>query len=241
MPDSGPDAHSEMSEVLRLLLDSANQEPTGSGRSNEDIARRLLNKQRRASQHSEILRALDFLESLTAIEGSSADALPRLDALMPDVRAIQEMAQKFRMTLDLLPAYGIEPERIRVDMGLARGLNYYTGLVFEAHTEVGDSASQLCGGGRYDDFIRVLGAAQDTPAVGFAFGVERILQERRRGGHSVPVNGVRVLVVPVDDADNAAAARIAMLLRSRMDVELFTPPTRNLSQALALAGKRGTP
>lgn len=235
------DAHGEMSRVLQLLLESANLGSTGSGRSNEDIARRLLNKQRRASQHTEILRALDFLEKLTAIEGPPSDALPKLEAILPEVRAIQETAQDFRAALDLLPAYGIEPERIRVDMGLARGLNYYTGLVFEAHTEVGDSASQLCGGGRYDDFIRVLGAAHDTPAVGFAYGLERILQERRRAGQTVMAEGVTALVVPVNDADNAAAAQVAMALRAQMDVELFTPPTRNLSQALALADKRGTP
>jgi histidyl-tRNA synthetase len=47
--------------------------------------------------------------------------------------------------------------------------------------------------------------------------------------------------VPIDDDDSAEAARIAMLLRDHVDVELFTPPTRNLSQALAQADKRGTP
>src|SRR5258708_23670364 len=127
-------------------------------------------------------------------------------------------------------------------MGLARGLNYYTGIVFEVDTQVGDSARQLCGGGRYDDFIRIMGAAQDTPAIGFAYGLERILQELHRSHEKTDIAPtVRALVVPVDDVDNAEAARIAMLLREHVDVELFTPPTRNLSQALAQAGKRGTP
>ncbi len=47
--------------------------------------------------------------------------------------------------------------------------------------------------------------------------------------------------MPVDDVDNAEAARIATLLRQHADIELYTPPTHNLSQALAQAAKRNTP
>ena len=54
------------------------------------------------------------------------------------------------------------------------------------YTQVGDSASQLVGGGRYDDLIRVLGAGQDTPAIGFAYGLERIMQELYRLHPPIP-------------------------------------------------------
>lgn len=231
----------DISHVFELLLESANLGTTGTGRTNEDVARRLLTKQRRANQRHEVMQALDFLEALTAIEGPAETAFPQLEALLPDDDMARSTVRAFRAAIDLLPAYGIAPEQIRLQMGLARGLNYYTGIVFEVHTQVGDSASQLCGGGRYDDFIRVMGASQDTPAIGFAYGLERILQELRRSGHAIAAPGVRALVVPIDDDDNSEAARIAMLLREHADIELFTPPTRNLSQALAQADKRGTP
>jgi histidyl-tRNA synthetase len=200
-----------------------------------------LSKQRRADQRQEVLRALDFLEALVAIEGPPAEAFRALDSVLPDDEAIRSTVRSFRAAVDLLPAYDIGPDRISLEMGLARGLNYYTGIVFEAHTQVGDSASQLCGGGRYDDLIRVLGASQDTPAIGLAYGVERILQELRRGSFKIVPPGVRALVVPIDDADNAEAARVSTLLRAHADIELYTPPTRNLSQALAQADRRGTP
>jgi histidyl-tRNA synthetase len=236
------DIRDNVSQVFELLLESANLGTTGTGRTNEDVARRLLTKQRRANQRGEVSRALDFLEKLTAIEGAPDEAFPALEDLLPDDESIRETARSFRAAVELLAAYGIEQDRIRLQMGLARGLNYYTGIVFEAHTKAGDSASQLCGGGRYDDFIRIMGSAQDTPAIGFAYGLERILQELRRSHEKTDITPtVRALVVPVDDVDNAEAARIAMLLREHVDVELFTPPTRNLSQALAQAGKRGTP
>jgi histidyl-tRNA synthetase len=236
-----PQAQGDVSRALEFLLESANLGTTGTGRTNEDVARRLLTKQRRANQRGEVHRALSFLEDLVTIEGQPDQAFRALEAMLPDDEAIHATARSFRAAVDLLAAYDIGPERISLQMGLARGLNYYTGIVFEAHTHVGDSASQLCGGGRYDDFIRVLGAAQDTPAIGFAFGLERILQELRRDGYSVPTPGVQALVVPVEDDDNAEAARITTLLRDHANIELYTPPTLNLSQALAQANRRGTP
>ncbi len=235
------DKEDRMSRALELLLESANLGTTGTGRTNEDVARRLLTKQHQASERHEVSRALDYLQELVAIEGQPDAAFRALDALLPDDAAIRSTAKSFRAAVDLLSAYDVGPERVSLEMGLARGLNYYTGVVFEAHTHVGDSASQLCGGGRYDDFIRVLGAAQDTPAIGFAYGLERILQELRRGGHHAAADDVRALVVPIDEADNDQAARISMQLRQHANIELYTPPTRNLSQALAHADKRGTP
>jgi len=109
--------------------------------------------------------------------------------------------------------------------------------VFEAHTSEG----QLCGGGRYDELMRVLGAAQDTPAVGFAYGLERILAELDNGATGAQTPNILAVVVPLDEADDGEAARVAMQLRQSANVELYAPPTRNLSQVLARASKRGTP
>jgi histidyl-tRNA synthetase len=226
-----------MGQALRLVLQSADLGSAGSGRSSEDIARRLVNKGQRATQREAITGALDFLERLTAIEGAPNEAFAALDVLLPDDPGIRDTFRTFRAAVDLLPAYGVEPGRVQVHMGLARGLNYYTGMVFELYGR----DSQLGGGGRYDELIRVLGAAQDTPAVGFAYRLERILSELRRDGFTVPVDDVQALVVPLDEADDAEAARVAMVLRRAANVEVYTPPTRNLSQVLARASKRGTP
>lgn len=223
-----------LAHALQLLLESANLGTTGTGRTNEDVARRLLTKQQRANQRGEVSAALDFLERFTAIQGTPAEAFAAMDALVFDNRAIRETVRAFRSSVDLLFAYDLPAERVQVDMGLARGLNYYTGIVFEIHAVDG---GQLCGGGRYDDLIRVLGAAQDTPAIGFAYGVERIMEEMRRTDQLAgrAPDAVRALVVPIDDVDNLVAAQVANRLRATWSVELFTPPTRNVSQALSYA------
>jgi histidyl-tRNA synthetase len=237
------DDESDLGKALEMLLESANLGTTGTGRSNEDVARRLLRKRRRAGQQPELKRALDFLETLTSIEGSPDESFPKLEALLPNNPAIKAMAADFRAAVEMLPAYGVAPERIRLHMGLARGLNYYTGIVFEAHTHEGDSASQLVGGGRYDDLIRVLGAGHDTPAIGFAYGLERILTELYRIMPPTAGPETLALVVPVEDSDNLHAVKVAMRLREEFQIntEVFTPPTRNLSSALSHAVKRGTP
>lgn len=230
-----------MRRTLQMLLASADLGTTGAGRGSEDIARRLLNKQRRANQRDVVGRALDFLERLITLEGSPAHVLPQLEKMLPSDEAIQSQMRGFRAAIGLLGMYGVGSERVKIHLGLARGLNYYTGIVFEAHAPGEDSASQLCGGGRYDDYLRVIGAAQDTPAVGLAFGLERILSERKRLGLSSPSAGVAVLVVPIEDDDDPEAARVAMLLRESLNTELHMPPARSLSKALTTAGRRGVP
>lgn len=227
-------------QALQMLLESADLGSTGKGRSSEDIARRLLAKQRRFGQREQISRALDFLEQLVYLEGPPKEVLPALARIIAsDNAAASEAFQMFRATLDLLPAYGIPQEQLNVQMGMARGLNYYTGIVFELYDENG---AQLCGGGRYDELIRVLGAAQDTPAVGLAFGVERIATALGLdAADSLPRETVAALIVPLDESDDLIAAQTAMALRSHGVVEVFAPPTRNLSQVLARANRRGTP
>lgn len=245
--------HADMTHALQLLLESANLGTTGTGRTNEDVARRLLTKQQRATQRGQVSAALDFLEHFTAIDATPAEAFAAIDALLPDDPALRETAHNFRAAVDLLSAYEVPPEQVRVQMGLARGLNYYTGIVFEIYADSANSANgggqitdddsdqgdqqgdQLCGGGRYDDLIRVLGAAHSVPAIGFAYGIERIMHEMQR---PAPETGVQALVVPIADADNAAAAHIAMRLRETWAVELYTPLMGTLSQALAYADKQ---
>src|SRR5207248_1916872 len=71
---------------------------------------------------------------------------------------------------------GVPNQQILLNLALGRGVNYYTGLVFEIHAPKEDGFdAQLCGGGRYDRLLRDVGGTRDVNACGFAFGVERLL------------------------------------------------------------------
>ena len=71
-----------------------------------------------------------------------------------------------------LAAYNIDDSHIQVQLALGRGLHYYTDVVFELYDASGQS--QLCGGGRYNELVQSLGGRKSIPAVGFAFGLERL-------------------------------------------------------------------
>ena len=64
--------------------------------------------------------------------------------------------------------------RIRFSTAFGRGLDYYTGMVFELHDPAGRASGQLVAGGRYDGLLTRLGAREPIPAVGFAVWVERL-------------------------------------------------------------------
>jgi histidyl-tRNA synthetase len=75
--------------------------------------------------------------------------------------------------LDALSGKGVPETRIVLDLGLAPGLAYYTGFVFEI-VQPG-SPRVFGGGGRYDGLVRELGHTEDVPALGFAVGLEGLL------------------------------------------------------------------
>jgi histidyl-tRNA synthetase len=229
---------SELADALELLLESANLGSTGTGRSNEDVARRLLTKQQRAEQRGEVQAALDFLEELTLIRHQPADAFPKIEKLLGDDPAVHAIFEQFRGAVDLLASYDVSPSQLSIHLGLARGVNYYTGIVFEFYSGQDD---HLGGGGRYDDFIRVIGGAQDTPAVGFMFNMEQLLQAAHSSGFRKAIDAPDVLVIPIDESDTAYAAKIANTLRARLIVELYPPPTKSITAANNYAARRNIP
>jgi histidyl-tRNA synthetase len=114
--------------------------------------------------------------------------------------------------LDLLSAYApLSPDvEIEVDLSLARGLRYYTGLVFEIYVDDAEGPLQVCGGGRYDDLVRSLGGRESVAACGFSYGLERLdLALAQADSTRQP----RVLVVGVTPDDHAAALGVARELR----------------------------
>jgi histidyl-tRNA synthetase len=102
----------------------------------------------------------------------------------------------------------------RVDPRLVRGLDYYTGTTFELRETGGDLGSQntLCGGGRYDKLVEEQGGPP-TPAVGFAFGVERAIMSIPAEAASFE-RGTDCFVVGMGDASKAYCLQLAARLRA---------------------------
>ena len=118
--------------------------------------------------------------------------------------------QDLERLLDALEVYGIDGNRLCLNLGLGRGLQYYTGMIFEIYHEAIRTENQICGGGRYDDLIQALGGHRPVPACGFSYGLERL---RLALGREGTLPQTQVLVIAVEEADRREALRLAQELR----------------------------
>lgn len=102
-----------------------------------------------------------------------------------------------------------------IDPNIVRGLDYYTRTVFEFISESVGTQGTICGGGRYDGLVELLGG-QKTPGVGFAMGVERLLMEMESQGRTfVPEPPSRLYIAAVDEKGQKYAAELAFSLRQK--------------------------
>ena len=123
----------------------------------------------------------------------------------------EECAQHFARVKELLTAYGIP---FTVNGRLVRGLDYYTKTAFEVtSTELG-SQDALAGGGRYDLLVKELGGKQ-TPSVGFAAGMERLMMILEKKGFTAPAVVPTVFIAAADDVSRTWALQKTMELRQQ--------------------------
>lgn len=128
------------------------------------------------------------------------NAVHEAHELAGDIEAIAQ----FETLLSLLDVYGLE---YIVDLGIARGLDYYTGMVFEIYCEGLGAQNQVCGGGSYR--LAQLFGGEDTPSTGYAIGFDRIMEICE----VKPTETKRIVVVSFDDTRKEAIA-IANKLRA---------------------------
>jgi histidyl-tRNA synthetase len=167
---------------------------------------------------------LDQLEAagLTRDEAREFDATLEagdddLEALFErsDADALAEAVENLRAVLDAAEDYGVR-EYCTLSLSTARGLDYYTGVVFECFDTTGDVSRSVLGGGRYDDLVEAYGGPP-TPAVGVAFGVMNStlpLLLQRAGVFPEEAVATDYYVLQAGDT-RPEAARIARQLRER--------------------------
>jgi histidyl-tRNA synthetase len=174
-------------------------------------------------------RALDNRALLESIA-------PSLSGHADGVRALEEMKQLLELC-DETPA----ARRIRLDLGLARGLSYYTGAIMEI--AVPDLPGSHGGGGRYDNLIGMF-LGRDIPACGFSLGLERIIvvmTERKMFPASVEHGAVDVMVTLWADDSRADALALAGDLRGAgLRVDVY-PEADKLGRQFKYASGRNVP
>jgi len=182
-------------------------------------------------------KGLLALESLLETKGENAfEVLSQIrDSIQEYASALAAVDNLWKI-LEMIKDSG-EQLDVLVEAGFARGLEYYTGMIFESYVPGLDIA--LGGGGRYDKLIQLFGG-EPIPAVGVAQGIDRIvLALTKQKVAQEPAKESSVAVISVKDECMAKAIEISVMLRNMgLPVEVAVMG-RSISRALADADRRG--
>ncbi len=176
---------------------------------------------------------------LAGLTGTNAEILAALPSFVEGSTTGEAGVASLADIVAAVDAAGIEPGRVVIDVSIARGLDYYTGMVFETFLDDLPDIGSCCSGGRYDD-LASLYTKQRLPGVGGSLGVDRLLAAMEELG-LVDERGstVPVLVTVFDDAGRRDAVGLAAALRAAgIGAEVY-PDVRKLGAQLKYADRRG--
>jgi histidyl-tRNA synthetase len=181
---------------------------------------------------------LKTLKTLIETKGNdTTNILNQIDEAIKNYETACTATQNLREILELVKNNSIKAE-ILIEAGFARGLEYYTGMIFEAYApELEKTELAIGGGGRYDKLIELFGG-EPTPAVGVALGIDRMALAITKTPQDMPTKK-HVFVIPLNKDMLAQANTIASVLRQNgipTDIEVMRRP---VSKALSDADRRG--
>jgi len=156
-------------------------------------------------------RLLDFVAFRST---SLADALAKLDALGAGSEALEQGRAELKETLTLIKAFGVPESHFALNLSIARGLDYYTGTVYETTLNDHPQIGSICSGGRYENLASHYTKSK-LPGVGISIGATRLYWQLReaglmKGGRST----VQALVAQMDEAELPRYLELATELRA---------------------------
>jgi histidyl-tRNA synthetase len=260
----GVDSSSADADILLLIADAISALDVGgfSIRFNHrGIFNRFLAACGAAGSSAAVLRLVDKLDKIGADEVGRQLEAEVGSAATPKVLDFITPAGGFEETLDKMEGLAGGPaedtERLRgiwldmreagiagsavLDPSITRGLDYYTGVVFETRLAAMPEIGSICGGGRYDD-LASLYTKRKLPGVGASIGMDRLLAALDHLGMSKGSQGyTRVLVLDVEEGFEPRCHALARALRAEgIETEVF-PERRKLAQQFAYAEHKGIP
>lgn len=232
---------------------------------NRQVLSGLLEKLDLAEKSTEILRALDKLAKigpekvaaemqetagatpeqaadvlkLAEISGSTDEILFALDKLVAGSEKGETGVGQLRELTRAAAAAGVSSERLQIDVSIARGLDYYTGTIFETFLGELPGIGSVCSGGRYDD-LASLYTSQELPGIGASLGLDRLLAAMEELGKiEKRTTPAEIFLAYFDERSLTKYMEIAALVRrAGYNVE-FYPDAKKLGQQLKYADRRG--
>jgi histidyl-tRNA synthetase len=182
---------------------------------------------------------IDQILTFAMIRGDADTVLSQLDSRLGSNESAAQGIDRLRTISGALKAAGVPSDRFQLDVSIARGLDYYTGVVFE--TTLGDlpEIGSVCSGGRYDNLAGLF-TKQHLPGIGASLGLDRLLAALEKLGRipaSASAADVFILLFEPDRINDYFT--LASIVRSAgFSAEVY-PDARKIGQQLKYADQRG--
>jgi histidyl-tRNA synthetase len=158
---------------------------------------------------------VSIIENYLNVSGSNEEKLEQVSSLVGKTTSGENGIAEIRYVLGATPNSKPQTPNLIIDFTLARGLNYYTGIIFEAKAPAEVKIGSIGGGGRYDDLTGLFGVP-NIPGVGISFGVDRIydvMEELQLFPQTIEV-GTKVLFFNLGEAESRKAYSLLQELRN---------------------------
>ena len=186
--------------------------------------------------------ALVKVQPLFSFTGTIQEKLEKLTQLLSSSEEGKKGIEELRFICDNVTKLGLQKAILDLDVTLARGLNYYTGAIFEVTAPKEVAMGSIGGGGRYDDLTGIFGL-KDMSGVGISFGLDRIylvLEELHLFPETV-TNSTKVMFLNFGESQTFEAMKAVTLLRNQNIKAEMYPDNAKIDQQFKHAERRGIP
>ncbi|CAM4239638.1 histidine--tRNA ligase [Zobellia nedashkovskayae] len=186
--------------------------------------------------------AIAKVDPLFSLSGSNLEQLQALRDLLKDSETGSKGVEELTYIVSTVEELGLQSAKLSIDVTLARGLNYYTGAIFEVGAPEGVKMGSIGGGGRYDDLTGIFGL-KDVSGVGISFGLDRIylvLEELGLFPESID-QSLQVLCLNFGDKEALASLKLVTALRKNGVKSDVYPSNAKINKQFKYANNRNVP
>ena len=186
--------------------------------------------------------AIEKVKPLFNFSGSNQNKLNQLQELLAESQEGLQGLEDLRFVVNHIEELGLESAKLVIDVTLARGLNYYTGAIYEVSAPEGVNMGSIGGGGRYDDLTGIFGL-NDMSGVGISFGLDRIylVLEELNLFKTLELPKPKVLFINFGNEEAAFCMKALVELRKNNVKSELYPDNAKLKKQFNYANKREIP
>lgn len=185
---------------------------------------------------------IDKVSEILNLPAGNTKRIQALKKMLGESKTAAEGISEIERILELAVSGGVSEETVSFEPSIARGLDYYTGPVFETTLDDLPDLGSVMSGGRYDNLVERF-SSESIPATGISLGVDRLMVGMEELGLLQSAEtGARVLVVGIGDESISPAFNLAAKLRdSGIDCEVYIGDNRSLKKQMTYANRGKIP